>query len=68
MIPAFTSSSLYFPISASISVLGITPASVSSFALTNTRTRIVGSPFIFSSPAQSGLYYYVERPTAKSTF
>ena len=40
MMPAFTSSSLYLPIALSISVSGGVPASVSSFALTITMTRI----------------------------
>src|SRR5262249_11141566 len=42
--PAFTRSSLYFPIAASNSSLGITPASVSLLALIMTITRIVISP------------------------
>src|SRR5262249_50395551 len=45
MTPAFTNSSLYFPISASIFSLGIAPASVLSFALIRTMTRIVISPY-----------------------
>src|SRR6185312_1945300 len=40
--PAFTSSSLYLPIAASRSWLGITPASLSALALTITMNRIVG--------------------------
>src|SRR6266496_4162980 len=43
--PAFTSSSLYFPISVRSSLLGRTPASESLFALTITMNRIVVSPF-----------------------
>src|SRR5215813_27503 len=43
--PAFTNSSLYFPISASIFSLGISPASVLSFALIRTMTRNVISPY-----------------------
>ena len=42
--PALTSSSLYFPIAASNSVLGITPASESFVALTRTINFIVVSP------------------------
>src|SRR6185437_3269428 len=40
--PAFTSSSLYLPIAASSSWLGITPASLSALALTITMNRIAG--------------------------
>src|SRR5213080_4232297 len=43
MIPALTMSSLNLPIAASISVLGMTPASVSSLALTITMNRIITS-------------------------
>src|SRR5262249_25528142 len=39
--PAFASSSLYFPIAVSSSVLGSTPASVSSLAFSSTMNRIV---------------------------
>jgi hypothetical protein len=56
MMPAFTSSSLYFPIAASSSVLGITPASESAFALTMTMKRMSGSPSSRggrSAPSQS---------------
>src|SRR3954464_3351068 len=53
--PAFTSSSLYFPISVSSSSLGGTPASESLVALTMTMNRIVVSPF----------YQDVERRPAK---
>ena len=45
MTPAFTSSSLNFPISASSFSLGITPASLSFVALTSTMNRISSSPF-----------------------
>src|SRR5215211_6003623 len=44
MMPAFTSSSLYFPISVRSCSLGISPASDSLLALTITRTRIVVPP------------------------
>src|SRR5688572_9055049 len=57
MIPAFTSCSLYLPISASRSVLGITPASDSFVAFTITMNRIV----------LSLLYQHVERGVPKST-
>src|SRR3954470_8540706 len=43
MTPALTSSSLYFPISASNCWLGMTPASESALALIITMNRIVGS-------------------------
>src|SRR2546427_11066245 len=45
--PAFTSSSLYFPISARSFWLGRTPASESLLALTITMNRIGMSPFEF---------------------
>src|SRR5216684_5149288 len=45
--PAFTSSSLNFPMSARSFCLGITPASESLLALTITMNRIVKSPFEF---------------------
>src|SRR5262245_3624341 len=47
MIPAFTSSSLYLPISVSISWLGITPASLSLLAFTRTITRMSSTPCFF---------------------
>ena len=47
--PAFTSSSLYFHISARSTWLGSTPASVSLLALTITMTRIVVPPLSVSS-------------------
>src|SRR5213075_2863577 len=75
--PAFTSSSLYFPIAVRSSVLGITPASLSLLALTITMNLIVGSPCGFrfgelGSPGHFGrlqpcLYLDDERGTAKST-
>src|SRR6185369_10579261 len=40
--PAFTSSSLYFPIAVSSSVLGNLPASLSALALSITRKRMGG--------------------------
>src|SRR5215211_8806458 len=46
MMPALTSSSLYVPIASRSSVEGMTPASLSSVALTITITRIVRSPLI----------------------
>jgi hypothetical protein len=44
MTPAFTSSSLYFPISVRSRSLGISPASVFASALMITMNRIVGTP------------------------
>src|SRR5207247_11303488 len=64
--PALTSSSLNFPISVRIFLLGRTPASESLFALTSTMNRIVVSPFDVL-PAHSGLYLHVERAKWKST-
>src|SRR5580765_9032071 len=59
MTPAFTSSSLYFPMSVSNFSVGICPASDSLLAFTITITRIVTScPF----------YVLVERGTRKSTW
>src|SRR5882672_12890746 len=48
MTPAFTISSLNLPIAVSISVLGITPASVSLLAFTITMNRIVTLRFDLS--------------------
>src|SRR5207237_8543415 len=70
--PALTSSSLKRVIWVSISSLGITPASLSAFALTMTRKRIVWFPFRFTSngghpnrqtgdPAYSRLARYAPR-------
>src|SRR5262249_43352196 len=76
MTPAFTSSSLNFPISVRIFSSGSTPASESLSALTITITRIVISPYKFSfKPGrqvnpnlhQPSLYKYVERGIPKST-
>src|SRR5215472_3738622 len=76
MMPAFTSSSLYFPIFSRISRLGRTPASDSLLAFTITMTRIVLSPVICVvlelavssySPAGSTLYSHGERASAGST-
>src|SRR5207247_10743339 len=47
--PAFTSSSLKFPLSVSISFVGSLPASESLFAFTITRNRIVVSPLLCHS-------------------
>src|SRR5712672_3346893 len=78
--PAFTSSSLNFPMAAKVSLVflvGRTPASESLSALTITITRIVKSPCgtVSSSelvsgpsrPAEPGLYLHVERRPAEST-
>src|SRR5436309_2598433 len=76
MMPAFTSSSLYFPISARSFWPGRTPASESLLALTITMTRIGTSPFglVFETrasrrprPAGPSLYLHVERAAAIST-
>src|SRR6185503_9527701 len=56
MIPAWTSSSLYFPMSVRSFSSGSTPASDCSLALMMTMTRIVISPSCFS-----WLHYHVER-------
>src|ERR1051325_4759676 len=48
MMPAFTISSLNFPMAASMSSVGILPASLSLLALTITMTRIVGLLFVNS--------------------
>src|ERR1700709_1981957 len=48
MTPALTISSLNLPIAVSSSVLGITPASLSLFALTITMNRIVTLHFVIS--------------------
>src|SRR3990170_2314916 len=74
--PAFTSSSLYFAISASCSSVGRTPASESLLALTIIMNRILVPPSGFggrsrasggSAPAGPRLYLLVERGRAKST-
>src|SRR5882672_2099772 len=62
--PAFTSSSLNFPISASSFCFGMTPASESFVALTITMHRIVMSPLDLE---YSDLYFDVERRVASST-
>jgi hypothetical protein len=54
MTPAFTSSSLNFPISARSFSLGITLASEFFVAFTITITRIGPSPFSASRPVQKG--------------
>src|SRR6185369_2718365 len=67
--PAFTSSSLNFPIAVRSSRLGITPASLFLSALTITMNRIVLSPrydFMIWSRA-SRLYLDVEREAGGST-
>src|SRR5437588_4201103 len=53
MTPAFTISSLNLPIAVSISVLGITPASVSLLAFTITMNRIVTLHFVSIPKASS---------------
>src|SRR5882762_7412083 len=75
--PAFTSSSLYFPISARSFCFGKTPASESLLALTITMNRIVMSPFEFElragglsgrpRPGEPDLYSDVERRAVRST-
>src|SRR5260370_36789126 len=73
--PAFTSSSLNFPISARSFCFGKTPASESLLAFTITITRILVSPFWsglglvagWSQSAEPCLYFRVERGTAGST-
>src|SRR5262249_36456244 len=76
MMPAFTSSSLYFPIFSRISRLGRTPASDSLLAFTITITRIVLSPVLcvvvelavtHFSRAGSTLYSHGEGASAGST-
>ena len=66
MMPAFTSSSLYFIIAVSSSSLGMMPASLSLVALTITINRIVVSPLVSGSPS-IGLYCHDERQFSNST-
>src|SRR6266851_2787312 len=61
--PAFTNSSLNFPISVRSSWLGMTPASESFVAFTITMHRIVLSPYYF----YDNLYFNVESPSVRST-
>src|SRR5437868_1985556 len=76
MMPAFTSSSLYLPISASSFGSGSLPASESLFAFTITMTRIVvllvrglGRRGHLPKPLglEPCLYQTIERPGARST-
>src|ERR1700694_5142730 len=70
--PALSSSSLNCPISASASLLGSTPASDSSLALTSIMNRIVMSPrgvgdFGPSGAAETTLYLDGDREALRST-
>src|ERR1700730_18702258 len=70
--PALSSSSLNCPISASSSLLGRTPASLSSLALTSIKNRIVTSPrgvgdFGPSGASETTLYLDVDREALRST-
>src|ERR1700716_2130593 len=70
--PALSSSSLNWPISASASLLGSTPASDSSLALTSIMNRIVVSPrgvgdFGPSGASETTLYLDVDREALRST-
>src|SRR5882672_9029561 len=71
--PAFTRSSLNFPISASIFSLGRTPASESLLAFTITMNRIVVSPWLAAGlpddlrPVNPRFYCGDERRSARST-
>src|SRR5712664_211395 len=73
MTPAFTISSLNLPIAVSISVLGITPASVSLLAFTITMNRIVTLRLAFHlawravAPPESRLHGYDEQGFAAPT-
>jgi hypothetical protein len=60
--PAFTISSLNFPMASINSLVGRTPASESLLALTIIMNRIVSVSFLISN-----LYIDVEQPAAKST-
>ena len=53
--PAFTSSSLNFPISVNSSVLGITPASESFVAFTITMNRMIESPLDYACGGASNI-------------
>src|SRR2546429_321380 len=73
--PAFSSSSLYFPIADRSSSLGILPASESLFAFTIIMNRINATPGFWSGagfrrggPWGTSLYFNVERVPVKSTW
>src|SRR6266566_1421916 len=66
--PAFTSSSLNFPISVSMRSSGITPASESLLALTITRNRMaISLSHLRYGSVRSALYAHDERHQGKST-
>src|SRR5215218_9962859 len=76
MTPAFTNSSLYLPISANCSVVGITPASLSALAFTSIMNfgivclrlnRFGAGRPVQSAGADPSLYHDVERVRPKST-